>query len=426
VLVEDGVVKAAGTNVDAAGARVIDAKGLVVTPGFVDLHTHLRDPGFEYKETVETGTRAAARGGFTTVCAMPNTEPAMDNRGTVDYVTQRAAEQGLVRVLPIGAVTRGRAGKLLAELGELADAGCIGFSDDGNPVADASIMRHALEYASAFGLPVIDHCEDPQLAGGVMHEGWVSTRLGLKGIPAASEENMVARDIALARQTGAHVHIAHLSTAGAVELVRRAKADGVRVTAEVTPHHLALNHESVMHPSSDSGPSSASGRAALNLAYDTNAKMYPPLRSAEDVAACIEGLKDGTIDAIATDHAPHAVQEKLCEFDLAANGIVGLETALALSLSAPGLKLERVVEALTIGPVRALGLDRWTPGIGTLSQGAPADIVLFDPKREWTVEPADFASKGKNTPLAGRTLQGVIVATVYAGEVVHEADLVLQ
>jgi dihydroorotase len=248
-----------------------------------------------------------------------------------------------------------------------------------------------------------------------MHEGWVSTRLGLKGIPSASEENMVARDIALARQTGAHVHIAHLSTAGAVELVRRAKADGVRVTAEVTPHHLALTHEAVMRREGET-----------RLVYDSNAKMYPPLRSPEDVAACIEGLTDGTIDAIATDHAPHAVQEKLCEFDLAANGIVGLETALGLSLSAAGLGLERVVEALTIGPVRALGLDARVPGIGTLSAGAPGDIVVFDPQREWTVEPSDFASKGRNTPLAGRTLRGAVVATVYGGEVAYEAELVLQ
>jgi len=411
VLVEDGAIKAVGTKLEASGASVFDAKGLVVAPGFVDLHTHLRDPGFEYKETVETGTRAAARGGFTTVCAMPNTEPTMDNRGTVDYVMQRAAEEGLVRVLPIGAVTKGRAGKLLAELGELADAGCIGFSDDGNPVADASIMRHALEYASTFGLPIIDHCEDPQMGGGMMHEGWVSTRLGLKGIPSASEENMVSRDIALARQTGAHVHIAHLSTAGAVELVRRAKAGGIHVTAEVTPHHLALNHEAVMHTNVHD-----------RLAYDTNAKMYPPLRSEEDAAACIEGLMDGTIDAIATDHAPHAVQEKLCEFDLALNGIVGLETALALSLSAPGLTLERIVEALTIGPVRALGLDGRVPGIGTLSEGAPADIVIFEPKREWTVDPTEFASKGRNTPLAGRTLKGAVVATVYAGVMVHTLE----
>jgi dihydroorotase len=410
VLIEDGRIVAVGPDAGDADARVVDAKGLVVAPGFVDLHTHLREPGFEYKETVESGTLAAARGGFTTVCAMPNTDPPMDSRATIDYVMQRAAEGGLVRVLPIGCVTKGRAGKLLAELGELAEAGCIGFSDDGSPVADAGIMRRALEYASTFGLPVIDHCEDPQLAGGVMHEGWVSTRLGLKGIPAASEESAVARDLSLARQTSAHIHIAHLSTAGSVEMVRRAKAEGVRVTAEVTPHHLALNHESVMHRNGEAG-----------LAYDTNAKMYPPLRRAEDAAACIEGLRDGTIDAIATDHAPHAVQEKLCEFDNAAFGMIGLETALALSVTAVesgAISLTRLVEALTIGPVRALGLDKRVPGLGTLAAGAPADIVLFDPAREWTVEAETIASKGKNTPVIGQRLRGAIVATVYGGEVV--------
>ncbi len=422
VLIEDGRIVEVGVDLSSCAirqpGRTIDANGLVVAPGFVDLHTHLRDPGFEYKETVETGTRAAARGGFTTVCAMPNTEPAMDNRGTVDYVLRRAAEEGIVRVLPIGAVTKGRAGKQLAELGELAEAGCIGFSDDGNPVADAGIMRRALEYASTFDLPIIDHCEDPQLAGGVMHEGWVSTRLGLKGIPSASEENMVARDLSLARQTGAHVHIAHLSTAGSVELVRRAKAEGVRVTAEVTPHHVALSHECVMSRPGTPG-----------LAYDTNAKMYPPLRSLEDAAACIEGLRDGTIDAVATDHAPHAVQEKLCEFDEAANGIIGLETALSLCLRAVesgSLTLPRLVEALTIGPVRALHLDAKLPGLGTLSPGAPADVVIFDPAREWEVTRESIASKGKNTPLMGQTLRGQVVATVYGGAVVYEAELVLQ
>jgi dihydroorotase len=413
VLVEEGRIVSVGAHRDASlqSVRVLDATGLIVAPGFVDLHTHLREPGFEYKETIETGTRAAAHGGFTTVCAMPNTEPAMDSRATVDFVLQRAAETGLVRVLPIGAVTKGRAGKQLAEMGELADAGCIGFSDDGNPVADAGIMRRALEYASTFDLPVIDHCEDPQLAGGVMHEGWVSARLGLKGIPAASEENMVARDISLARETGAHVHIAHLSTSGSVELVRRAKAEGLRVTAEVTPHHLALNHEAVMYRNGDQSL----------VAYDTNAKMYPPLRRAEDADACIQGLADGTIDAIATDHAPHAVQEKLCEFDLALNGTIGLETAFSLSLRA-GLPVERVIEALTIGPVRALGLDRHVHGLGTLSAGAAADVVLLDPGTEWTVTPETIASKGKNTPLRGQVLRGVVVATVYAGTVVYEGD----
>jgi dihydroorotase len=426
VLVEDGRIVSVGPALDAAEARVVDASGLVVCPGFIDLHTHLREPGYEYKETIEAGTRAAARGGFTTVCAMPNTDPPLDSKASVDYVLRRAAESGVVRVLSIGCVTKGRAGKLLAELGELAAAGCIGFSDDGSPVGDASIMRRALEYASTFGLPVIDHCEDPQLAGGVMHEGWVSTRLGLKGIPAASEESAIARDLALARQTGAHVHIAHISTAGGVELVRRAKAEGVRVTAEVTPHHLALSHELVM--GRGSAGASAQHEGLAGLAYDTNAKMYPPLRRAEDIEACIEGLRDGTIDAVATDHAPHAVQEKLCEFDDAAFGMVGLETAFGLTMTATGngqqatgLGLERVIEALTIGPALALGLDRQVQGIGTLSAGAPGDVVIVDPEREWTVTPAEFASKGKNTPIGGRTLRGQVVATVYGGEVVYEA-----
>ncbi len=414
LLIEDAMIARVDKVIEAPDARIFDARGLLVSPGFVDLHTHLREPGFEYKETIATGTKAASRGGYTTVCAMPNTEPAMDSRATVEFVLQQAIGAS-ARVLPIGCITRGRQGKLLAELGELAGAGCVAFSDDGAPVGDAALMRHALEYARGIDRPVIDHCEDPGLAGGVMHEGWVSSRLGLQGIPSASEETAVARDIALARQTGAHVHIAHVSTAGSVELVRRARAEGLRITAEVTPHHLTLTHEAVMgRPGSDV------------LAYDTNAKMYPPLRAAEDVTACIEGLIDGTIDAIATDHAPHAVQEKLCEFDIAANGIVGLETALALVLTKAvdgrRLRLERVIEALTIGPVRALGLDRHVPGLGTLAPGAPADIAIIDLDATWVVDPAAFASKGKNTPLGGMTLRGRVVATLFAGDMVHQFE----
>lgn len=412
VLVEDGRIVAVGASLSADGARVIDATGLVVTPGFVDLHTHLREPGLEYKETIETGTKAAARGGFTTVCCMPNTEPALDSKAAIDFVLARASE-ATVRVLPIGCVTRGRAGKALAEMGELADAGCIGFSDDGSPVADSALMRHALEYANGLGLPVIDHCESVALAGGVMHEGWVSTRLGLKGIPAASEITMIARDLALAAETGAHVHIAHISTAGGVDLVRAAKAQGLRVTSEVTPHHLALTHETVMHRPGET-----------TLAYDTNAKMWPPLREDEDRAACIAGLADGTIDAVATDHAPHAVQEKACEFDAAAFGITMLETAFGLSMTAVdsgALTLERLIEALTIGPVRALNLDRKVAGLGTLSVGAPADITIIDPTAEWAVQPETFESKGKNTPLGGQTLRGQIVTTLYGGKTVFAA-----
>jgi dihydroorotase len=332
-------------------------------------------------------------------------------------VLREAAARAHVRVLPIGAVSKGRAGKELAELGDLAAAGCIGFSDDGAPVQDATLMRRALEYASAFALPIIDHCEEKSLAqDAVMHEGWVSTRLGLRAAPAAAEESAVARDIALAEATGAHVHIAHVSTRGAVDAVRRAKARGVHVTAEVTPHHLTLTDQIV-----------AFGALGGDvLLYDTNAKVNPPLRSQDDIDACIEALADGTIDCVATDHAPHAVIEKLCEFDDAAFGISGLETAfgLCMRLIHDGkMTLPALVERLTIGPVRALGLDRHVPGIGTLAVGAPADIVLLDPGADWTVEPERFASKGKNTPLAGVALKGAVVTTIAAGRVVHESEV---
>jgi dihydroorotase len=416
VILRDGVVADVAKPASKASGETIDASGLVVCPGFVDIHAHLREPGFEHKETIETGTRAAARGGFTTVCAMPNTEPPTDSAGAVEFILRTAAAKGLVRVLPIGCVTKGRAGHELAEMAELAAAGAVAFSDDGAPVADAALMRRALEYAGMLGTPIIDHAEDSALAaGGVMHEGWVSTRLGLRGVPAAAEESAVARDIALAETTGARVHIAHVSTAGSVELVRAAKARGLPVTTEVTPHHLTLTHEAVL-----TGPNAQRAcREGGPLAYDTNAKVNPPLRTPEDVAACVAGLLDGTIDCIATDHAPHATQDKLCEFDIAAMGISGLETALALCLTA--LPLETAVERLTIAPAATLGLERHVPGVGSLSKGAPGDVVIIDPAAEWTVEPETFASLGKNTPLAGRTLKGRLVATVYGGKVVHNA-----
>lgn len=414
VLIEDGRIAAVGADLPSEAAHEVDATGLIVAPGFVDLHTHLRDPGLEYKEDIASGTLAAARGGFTTVCAMPNTEPAMDTRSVIEYVLRRAAEVASVRVLPIGAATRGRAGRELTEFADLADAGCVAFSDDGAPIWDATVMRRALEYARAFGLPIIDHCEDPALAkDAVMHEGWVSTRLGLRGAPAAAEEAAVMRDIALAEATGGHVHIAHVSTRGAVEAVRRAKARGLRVTAEVTPHHLALTHEAV-----------AFGDGADGLRYETNAKVNPPLRTQDDVDACVAGLADGTIDCIATDHAPHAFIEKECEFDEAAMGISGLETAYGLCtrLVPDRIDITTLVERMAVGPVRALALDRAVPGIGTLAIGAPADVVLLDPDEDWVVEPEAFASKGRNTPLAGATLRGRVRMTIAAGRIVYDAE----
>jgi dihydroorotase len=424
LLIRDGRIAAVGPDVGAGAERVIDARGLVVCPGFVDLHCHLREPGFEHKETIETGTRAAARGGFTTVCCMGNTEPPADSRATLEFIQRTARAQGSVRVLPIGCITRGRQGKELAEMGDLAEGGAVGFSDDGSPLADSALMRHALEYATAFGLPVIQHCEEPALVReGTMHEGWVSHRLGLRGVPAAAEEAMVARDIALSELTGARLHVAHVSTAGSVDLIRRAKERGVPVTAEATPHHLALTHEAVML----TGAESPGG-----LAYDTNTRVNPPLRTPDDVAACVQGLADGTIDAIATDHAPHAIEDKLCEFDYAAPGISGFETALGLCLSLvqavgavrePPLSLRTLIEKLTAAPVRAFGLERIDRGLGSLAEGAPGDVVVFDPDAEWVVEPERFASKGKNTPLAGRTLKGRVLATVCGGRVMHEEPL---
>ncbi|MPZ23704.1 MAG: amidohydrolase family protein [Dehalococcoidia bacterium] len=394
----------------------IDAEGLAVTPGFIDLHCHLREPGQEHKETIASGTLAAARGGFTTVCAMPNTTPVIDSRSLVESVLASARASASIRVLPIGAVTRGSAGHELAELGDMAAAGAVAFSDDGQPVWDAGLMRRALEYSRALGLLIIDHCEEPALSkGGVMHEGWVSVRLGLPGAPAAAEEAAVARDLQLAELTGARVHIAHVSTAGSVELLRTARARGVEFSTEVTPHHLTLTHEAVM------GGAKAAGEA---LAYDTNARVNPPLRGDQDVAACVAGLVEGVIDCIATDHAPHASEDKVCEFEQAANGISGLETAFGLChdlVTAGHLTLPVLIERLTAAPARVFGLERFVPGIGTLREGAPADVALIAPEESWSVDPGAMASKGKNTPLAGRTLTGRVVMTMSGGRIVHDS-----
>ena len=397
------------------GARVLDAAGMVVSPGFIDLHCHLRDPGLEYKETIASGTRAAARGGFTTVCAMPNTEPTMHTRATVEYVLEKARTEGAVRVLPIGCVTKGSLGKELSEMAELAEAGCIGFSDDGHPVADSNIMRQALSYASGLGLPIINHCETPDLfRGGHMNEGWVSNRLGVQGAPNSAEETMVARDISLAELTGGHVHLAHISTIGTLDLVRRAKEAGISVTCEVTPHHLTLTDESVM------GGQGGSPFAPLGEdAYDTYAKVNPPLRARRDMGAMVEGLADGTIDIIATDHAPHNRVEKLCTFEEAAMGISVLETALGSALSlvhAGHVGLPLIIEKLTSAPARLLGRS----DIGTLRPGSQADVTIFDMDAEWVVDTEQFVSKGKNSPLHGATLRGQVVATVVGGEVVFQ------
>ncbi len=382
---------------------VLPAEGLIVCPGFIDCHCHLRQPGYEEKETIATGTQAAARGGFTTICCMPNTNPPLDNEATIRYIKSIAAEEGIVRVLPIGCVTRGRKGKELVDMGELEVAGVIAYSDDGNPVSNPQLMRQALDYSRAFDLPVIDHCEDIAISeGGQINEGIVSLELGLRGIPATAEETMVHRDLALARQTKGHLHIAHVSTKGSVELIRRAKEQGIKVTAEVTPHHLTLTE-------------------AAALGFNTSAKVNPPLRTKQDTKALIQGLSEGVIDIIATDHAPHTEADKKCEFTLAAFGISGLETALGslMSLVHMGeLSLTTLIARLTSEPARILNYKK----LGTLDIGAPADITIFDPNKEWVVDTRSFASKGKNTPLAGSVLKGKIMATLSQGKPVYKDD----
>lgn len=395
VLVEGSHIAKAGKNGTARGHEIIDAAGMLVVPGLIDMHCHLREPGYEYKEDIASGTSAAAAGGFTTVCCMPNTNPVNDSRSVTEFIISQAQAAGKCRVIPIGAITKGSMGAELSEMGDMHQAGCLAFSDDGKPVASAEMMRRALEYAKTFGLTIISHCEDPSLsAGGVMNEGTVATRLGLRGIPAAAEEVMVARDVALARLTGGRLHIAHVSTEGSVKLIRGAKADGINVTAETCPHYFSLTEEGVK-------------------AYNTNCKVNPPLRTARDRDAVIEGLADGTLDVIATDHAPHAASEKEVEFELAPFGISGFETALALSLKLvelDRLSIAELIAKLTVNPARALGL-----AIPTLAPGAAADITIIDPGMTWTVEASKLISKGRNTAFSGMTLKGRAVEVIAGG-----------
>jgi dihydroorotase len=405
LLIADGEIAGFGRTIDPPDeAETIDCDGLIVSPGFIDVHCHLREPGREDVETVATGARAAAAGGFTAVCAMPNTDPVTDNQAAVGFIVRQAQRAAAARVYPIGAISVGQEGMVLAEFGEMVGAGAIAVSDDGKPVASAHLMRTALEYARTFKIPVIDHCEEPTLAaGGAMNEGIVSAQLGLKGVPAEAEEIMVIRDILLARLTGGHVHLAHMSTRGSVELIKWGKERGINVTAEVCPHHLSLTEESVR-------------------GYNTNAKMNPPLRTAADVEALREAVRNGTIDLVATDHAPHHYDEKEREFADAPNGIVGLETALAVivtNLVEKGyLGFSDLVDRMSCAPARIFNL----PG-GSLKRGSAADVTVFDPSARWKVDPARFLSKGRNSPYAGMTLVGRAACTIVAGSVVFRSGI---
>ncbi len=421
LLIREGSLEWVGENglgMCPDGCQVFSAKGLVVSPGFIDLHCHLREPGFEEKETIATGTEAAARGGFTAVCCMPNTSPPIDSPDTMTYLRNKVGLEARVRVFPIGCVSEGQRGEKLTDMASLAESGVVGFSDDGRPVVDSELMRRALERSRHLDLPVMDHCEDVALtAGGVMNEGSAAVELRLKGMPAAAEESVVQRDIELAMLTGARIHITHVSTAGSVEIIRRGKEVGVRVTAEATPHHLTLTEESVSK-------------------CGTDAKVNPPLRTARDVEALVQGVKDGVIDAIATDHAPHTLGDKAGDFESAAFGISGLETALPvlLSLVHEGrLELSTLIARLTSGPAmvlrRVAGMSVLSgypvpEGLGMLQAGSPGDLVLFNPDFAWVVDPSRFASKGRNNPWGGRLLRGKVMATVVAGNVVYRDDSV--
>ena len=399
VLVENGLVKEIGKGLKApAGVEVIDATGKYVVPGLVDMHVHLRDPGLEYKEDIVSGTRAAAAGGFTSICCMPNTKPVIDNKAIAGYIINKARAEGFANVFPVGSITYGLAGDRMSEMGELKEAGCVAVSDDGRPVVNSELMRRVLEYARGMGILIISHAEDLSLVGeGTMNEGFTSTELGLKGIPRVAEDIATSRDVMLAEYTNSALHIAHVSTQGSVRIIREAKARGVKVTCETAPHYFSLTDDAVR-------------------GYDTNAKMNPPLREAGDVAAIKEGLRDGTIDCIATDHAPHHLDEKDVEFNVALNGIIGLETSLPLSLKlvAEGvLTVNQLVEKMSVNPSKIIEINR-----GTLKPGAVADITVIDPAKDWQVNEEGLASKSKNSPFLGWNVTGAAACTILGGRVV--------
>jgi dihydroorotase len=404
VLIEHGTIARIGKDLPADGAEVFEVKrGWIVTPGLVDIHVHLREPGQEHKETVATGAAAAVAGGFTAVACMPNTDPVNDHAGITEFILKKAAEAQCARVYPIGAVSIGSKGERLAELGEQKAAGCVAFTDDGRPVATALLMRRALEYAGMLRVPIINHCEDPSLKGdGVAHEGYVAAQLGLRGIPGEAESIMVERDISLAELAGAHVHIAHISARQSLRALRAGKERGVRVTCEVAPHHFTLTDDALDGP----------------VKYDTNLKMNPPLRAAADRDAILEGIADGSVDVIATDHAPHHIDEKMVEFDVAPFGIIGLETAVPIVFDrlvhAGRISLKRMVELMSLNPARLLNV----PG-GTLGEGAPADITILGPDMASTIEAATLVSKSKNTPFDRCQFTGGVVATIVGGRVVY-------